>query len=83
MQQNRSFHPAPAKPDDVERRLSVLEERLAFAEHTLDDLGGVINAVQTQLDRLESEARRIESFVERLSTMRLGEDRPHEKPPHY
>ena len=83
MPQNRPTNSAPSQPEDVENRLNALAERLAFAEHTLDNLGGVVTAVQAQLERLEREAKRIESLVERLSRMGLEEDLPHDKPPHY
>jgi len=73
----------PSQPNDVEKRLSVLEERLAFLEHTLDDLGGVLTATQAQLDCLEGKAEKLQVHFQRLSDLNLGEDLPHEKPPHY
>ncbi len=83
MQKNQFSQPGPSQPNDVDKRLSVLEERLTFMEHTLDDLGGVLTATQAQLDRLEGKAEKLQAHLQRLSDLSRGEDLPHEKPPHY
>ena len=83
MRQNRQTNAGASQADAVETRLGSLEERLAFAEHALDNLSGVLTAAQAQLDRLERESRKLKAHVERISELGLGEDLPQEKPPHY
>jgi|GEM_PF-336992 len=75
--------PLPSISADVDRRLIALEERQAFMEHTLESLGQALTATRAQLDRLECEASKTGALVERLSSLGLGDDLPHEKPPHY
>jgi uncharacterized coiled-coil protein SlyX len=67
----------------VGKRLITLEERLAFAEQTLEKLADVCTAIQARLDRFEDASLRIQSKIERLTELGLGEDLPLEKPPHY
>ena len=78
-------HPSSPGPDsrDPLQRILFLEEQLAFQQHTLDGLGEVIQGHQAQLEHLKSQLGQMRLLVERLSSQGLGENLPHEKPPHY
>ena len=39
---------------DIEQRLIELESRVAFQDHIIDDLNGVITSQQEQIDKIES-----------------------------
>ncbi len=83
MKQERPSQLDESQPPSVDRRLIALEERLAFAEQTVDTLNEVVQQQQAQIDRLVGETGRLESHLERLSERAGGDDLPHEKPPHY
>jgi uncharacterized coiled-coil protein SlyX len=65
------------------QRIHALEEQLAFQQHTVDGLGETVRGQQAQLEHLKSQLEQMQGFVERLSSGELGQDLPHEKPPHY
>ncbi|MEO2049033.1 MAG: SlyX family protein [Pirellulales bacterium] len=65
------------------QRIHALEEQLAFQQHTVDGLEETVRGQQTQLEHLKSQLEQMRGFVERLSSGELGQDLPHEKPPHY
>ncbi len=46
---------------DNEQRLVELETRIAFQDHIIDDLNGVITSQQEQIDQIESELIAVKS----------------------
>ncbi|QDS96796.1 SlyX family protein [Adhaeretor mobilis] len=68
--------------NDAEARLILVEERLAFLEQQVEQLNEVILSQQQDLTNLRRKLATSEQTVERLSNS-LGEDLPHEPPPHY
>jgi uncharacterized coiled-coil protein SlyX len=64
-------------------RFTALEERLTFQQRLIDDLNAVALDHRRELDRLTRELHMCQSTLERLHQSGLGENLPHEKPPHY
>jgi uncharacterized coiled-coil protein SlyX len=64
-------------------RFTALEERLTFQQRLIDDLNAVALDHRRELDRLARELHKCQSALERLHQSGLGENLPHEKPPHY
>lgn len=62
--------------------ITLLEEKFSFQQRQLEELNSVIVQHQTELDRLKRELGQVVDLAENL-VGRLGEDLPHEKPPHY
>jgi uncharacterized coiled-coil protein SlyX len=59
-----------------------LEEKLSFQQRQLDELNGVILKQQVELDLQRRELTRLVEVMQGVVN-RVGEDLPHEKPPHY
>ncbi len=67
-----------------EQRIIELETRLAYQEHTLNELNDVVTDQQSQLTRLEQLATTLSSRLEALAEAGPGSaDAATEKPPHY
>lgn len=68
--------------DDRQTRV---EELVAHQQHLIDALNVEVARQQRELGRLGSVVTKIETKVKLLSEHmeRLGDDLPHEKPPHY
>jgi len=73
----------PSDSSDEKRRLDELEENVAFQQRALDQMNEVILQQQSELAELRRELTRHRTEVGRLAESGLGEDLPHEKPPHY
>ena len=65
--------------DDNTSRLKDLENRIAFLEHLLDKLNGVVTRQQDQLDAQASELNRIREQLDSPSDSMPADERP----PHY
>ncbi|MCH2113380.1 MAG: SlyX family protein [Pirellulales bacterium] len=72
-----------ALPVKVAAHVVELEEKLSFQQRALEELNQVVLAQQVELDRLRNEMASYRKLIEGLQGDRLGEDLPHEKPPHY
>jgi len=68
----------------TDARLTDLESRLAYTDHTVAELGDLIYAQSQTIDRLAERCRRLE---QRLSVLAAPDDRrprpEDEIPPHY
>jgi len=74
---------SPTESDPAtDARLIRVEERLAFLEQRCDQLNEVVLEQQQELTKLRRQLAASEQAVERLSNS-VGEDLPHEPPPHY
>ncbi len=64
-----------------ETRLVEIESKIAFLEHTLDELNGVLLEVRGQVDRLEQALLQMREQLE----LHAGSvaDPAFQKPPHY
>jgi uncharacterized coiled-coil protein SlyX len=64
-----------------DERLIAIETKLAFLEHTMDELNDVLLQVRAQIDRIEAE---MEKTKEQLQAGLDGDiDASFRKPPHY
>lgn len=73
--------PLPDPSASHNERLLVLEERLAYQQRLIDQLNEVILRQQVEIEKLARGLTGCRTSLQRLSA--LGEDLPHEKPPHY
>jgi len=60
-----------------------LEQKIMFQQQTLDELNHVVLRQQTEIDRLGNELKALRSLLQQSIEQGIGEDLPHEKPPHY
>lgn len=65
-----------------ENRQRLLEEKLAFQQHQLDELNGALVEQRGEIDKLQQDLAALVGVVRGLID-RSGEELPHEKPPHY
>lgn len=68
--------------NDPDARLIALEERIAFLEQRYEQLNAVVLEQQQELEQLRRQFQENREFVRRLHDS-LGDDLPHERPPHY
>jgi uncharacterized coiled-coil protein SlyX len=73
----------PAGASDLAARVVELEQRLTFQQAAYDQLNGVVLEQQAELQRLHRETKSLRDLLQGLLDRGLGEDLPHEKPPHY
>lgn len=64
-----------------ESRLIELESKIAFLEHTIDELNEVLLEVRAQVDRIEQTLSQTREQLEQQAAG--GADLPFQKPPHY
>jgi uncharacterized coiled-coil protein SlyX len=78
-----SMTPAENIPPAAAQRIVDLEERLTFQQRQIDQLHAVALDHRRELDVLTAELNRLRTALDRVSDASLGDDLPHEKPPHY
>jgi len=66
-----------------EERLEQLEVKLAFAEHTINELNEAVIGQQQQIDRLTADYDSLLGRVRELVAALPAEGPDGEKPPHY
>ena len=71
--------PIAPTPEDHDR-LRALEERLTFQQRLLEQFDEALLRQQGEIERLKRDLTACRAAIEQSS---LGEDLPHEKPPHY
>ncbi len=64
-------------------RLTELETRLAYTEHTVAELGDLVYAQSRTIDRLAERCRRLEQRVTVLAERDDGAPPDDDVPPHY
>ena len=69
--------------ESAEKRLTLLEERLAFGERLNETLNEVVCDLQNRLTRMEYRASTFARELERLQNMNRERTPGEEKPPHY
>lgn len=69
---------------DTDQRLQVLEERLAFQEHTLQHLDDALASQQQQIISYQEQLRVLLQQIQKLeASMPDGAAPADERPPHY
>ena len=68
-------------PDENSQRIDKLELHLAYLEHQVEQLNGVVIEQGKLLDRLQKEAQRQSGFMQALELERMKSNV--QKPPHY
>lgn len=76
---------SPPSPEsgDFPAQLIELEQKLMFQQKAFDELNSVVLDQQVELEQLRREVESLRKLVQGLADGGLGEDLPHEKPPHY
>jgi SlyX protein len=66
-----------------EARITVLEEKLAYQEHTIQSLSDGLYRQQTVIDRLETQLKALAEQLRILSQSARHTPEGNERPPHY
>ncbi|BCS96621.1 hypothetical protein DSLASN_22530 [Desulfoluna limicola] len=64
-------------------RLMDIETKLAFQEHTIDELNGVVIAQQKEIDQLKKAVEYLLDKMELLVDTHMERAPADDKPPHY
>ena len=67
----------------AEQRITELETKVAYQEHTIQELNDVIYEQQQQIDKIEIMCRHLMDRIQSLSESGAGDQPANEKPPHY
>jgi len=67
----------------MENRLIELESRVAFQEHTLQELNDVVVRQQQEMAQLQRELGILRAQIQALSTLPLASRADEPPPPHY
>jgi len=78
-----SNHSPPAEPNDLTAQVVDLEHKLTFQQQAYDQLNSVVLLQQDELKRLSREVHTLRQLLQGLTDRGVGDDLPHEKPPHY
>lgn len=76
-------NPPAAEPNDLTAQVIELEHKLSFQQQAFDQLNGVVLEQQAELERLRRELASLRQSLQGLTDRGVGDDLPHEKPPHY
>jgi SlyX protein len=66
-----------------EPRITILEEKLAYQEHTIQSLSDGLYHQQTVIDRLETQLQALAEQLRTLSEAARHSPEGNERPPHY
>jgi SlyX protein len=67
----------------MEERVTELETRLAFQEHTLQVLNDIVTAQQRQIEDLQHRAELLAERLRALQPSNIASDEEEIPPPHY
>jgi len=76
-------NPSPEEPHDLPAQVVELEHKLTFQQLAFDQLNGVVLEQQAELERLRREVASLRQLLQGFAERGVGDDLPHEKPPHY
>jgi len=68
---------------DLEARIVDLESKLAFQEHTIQELNDVVTTQQTELMLFKQKLRQLQSQLESQSSSGMADPNQEPPPPHY
>ena len=66
-----------------EKRITELETKVAYQEHTIQELNEVIYKQQQQMDAIEIKCQHLMDRIQSLSESSPSEQPSNERPPHY
>ena len=69
--------------DALRAKLIDFEQQLAFQQRAHEELNAVVLEQQASLEQARQEIEKLKQLVRQLNEQGLGEDLPHERPPHY
>lgn len=67
----------------TEDRITELETKVAYQEHTIQELNDVIYRQQQQIDKVEVMCQHLMDRIQSLAASEGGQQPANEKPPHY
>jgi len=67
----------------TDKRITELETKVAYQEHTIQELNDVIYKQQQQIDKVEIMCQHLMGRIQALSESTGAEQPANEKPPHY
>lgn len=68
---------------DLESRIIELETKISYQDHTIHELNDVITRQQKQIDRLETDMKRIRDHLKGNTGSQLARPDEEVPPPHY
>ena len=68
---------------DLENRISELETKISYQDHTIQELNEVVTAQQDQIDQLEKTVNKISGLLKTLNPSDLARPEEEAPPPHY
>lgn len=66
-----------------DKRITELETKIAYQEHTIQELNDVIYRQQQQIDRIEIMCKHLMDRIQTLVDTSRSEQLEDERPPHY
>jgi len=75
--------PDPLPDPLIEAQFIELEQKLTFQQRSFEELNSVVLQQQLELERLGREVKSLRQLLQGLENRGVGDDLPHEKPPHY
>ena len=67
----------------TDKRINELETKIAYQEHTIQELNDVIYEQQQQIDRIEIMCKHLMDRIQTLSDSGTNEQPGNDRPPHY
>lgn len=67
----------------MDHQVIELETRLAFQEHTIQQLNDVVTRQQFQIDQLAAELKNIKARMSALASSNIAHESEETLPPHY
>ena len=68
---------------EAENRINDLETKIAYQEHTIQELNDVIYQQQLRIDKVEIMCKHLMDRIQTMSESSGGEQPGNERPPHY
>ncbi len=75
--------PTQHAAEPLEAQMVEWEQKLMFQQRAYEQLNAVVLEQQAELAALRREVNSLRQALEGIRDSGLGEDLPHEKPPHY
>jgi len=78
-----SSHSSGSDSSQLAIQIVELEHKLTFQQRAYDELNSVVLEQQAELHRLRREMESLRQSLKGMANHSIGDDLPHEKPPHY